>query len=150
MVSSHIEVFMIILFYFIPWQIRQGETAVSARAIDETTMKILWSFLLTVPQSKPVESTSRKRKAEKPELWAGHRIRTMLHLIYVVATLCLLRHDEALHIMWTDITFDTSPTGRKRVIIRLPCRKTSQYGGTSIFHYVLLSTTCRVAKLLLL
>ena len=82
--------------------------------------------------SSPIETTSRKRKAEQPELWAGYRIRIMLHLIYVIATLCLLRHDEGLRIMWTDITLDASSTGRKRITIRLPFRKTSQYGGKQV------------------
>ena len=119
-------------------QVRQGEVAVSARAIDEATIKLLWNYLLEFPKSSsPIETTSRKRKAEQPELWAGYWIRIMLHLIYIIATLCLLRHDEGLRIMWTDITLDASSTGRKRITIRLPFRKTSQYGGKQVSNWLL-------------
>lgn len=62
---------------------------------------------------EPIGSTSRKRKIEKPELWAGHRVRIMLHLLIVIGTLCLLRYDEALHIMWTDVFFETTNKGLK-------------------------------------
>lgn len=107
-------------------QVRAGEVVTSARAIDEATMKKLHQFNI-----QPTEycSTSRKRKAEHPEDWAGYTIRMMLQLLYVTSMLCLLRYDEALRIQWSDVTLETLPNGVKRVKLELSVRKTHQNGG---------------------
>lgn len=97
--------------------------------MDMTTMQKLYEFNMGMP---PTEYTpiSRKRKAEHPEDWAGHTVRMMLQLLYVVSMLCLLRYDEALRIHWSDVEFQKLPDGSRRVKISLPVRKTHQNGGT--------------------
>ena len=81
---------------------------------------------------EPITSTSRKRKVEEPDLWAGHRIRIMLHLLIIFSTLCLLRSDEALRIMWSDIVLESMDNGLKRIKLMLPFRKNCQDGGMNI------------------
>lgn len=108
---------------------------ISARAIDEAAMKQLWIFLTKFPKTTPITITSRKRKAENPELWAGYRVRVMLHLLYTISILCLLRYDEALRIMWIDITLITLDNGTKCIKLMLPFRKTCQNGGVFIILY---------------
>lgn len=122
----------------------------SARAMDEPTMKQLWEFAWST-EPKEFGPTSRKQKAEDPSKWAGFSIHMMLYLLYLVSMLCLLRYDEALHITWADVTFqvqdlqidnhwlDAAPElfaeqanyqpAHFRVKLELPFRKTHQYGG---------------------
>lgn len=67
-------------------------------------MRQLWEFNTGFPQSESMEPITRKRKAEHPEKWAGYRsTRQMLQLLYAISMICLLRYDEALRIMWTDL-----------------------------------------------
>ncbi|KAH7905012.1 hypothetical protein BJ138DRAFT_1018281 [Hygrophoropsis aurantiaca] len=120
-------------------KVRAGEQVTSARAMDEPTMKRLYDFNISTSQ-KDVSSVSRKRKAEHPAEWAGFLIRMMLHLLYVVSLLCLLRYDEALRISWADVTFQPSnnPNARPptdfRIQLAMPFRKTHQYGGIAPFY----------------
>jgi hypothetical protein len=122
----------------------------SARAMDEPTLKRLWEFAWSTEQ-KEYGPTSRKRKAENPSEWAGFSLRMMLYLLYLLSMLCLLRYDEALRITWADVTFqvqdllienhwlDVTPElftkqvnyrpAHFRVKLELPFRKTHQYGG---------------------
>lgn len=79
------------------------------------------------------DTHSKKRKAEHPEEWAGFVVRMMLQLLYNVSMLCLLRYDEALRIMWTDVSFEVTTDGQYRICLKLPFRKTHQNGGT--WHY---------------
>ena len=57
----------------------------------------------------------------------------MLQLLYVISMLCLLRYDEALRIMWSDIKLEKR-NGKHILVLSLPFRKTHQYGGMSIFY----------------
>lgn len=101
----------------------------SAHTIDETTMKALHAFNMNF--KKDVSSSSnRKQKAEDPTMWAGRDIRIMLHLIYTVSMLCLLRFDKTLRIRWQDIEFGIDEFGVDFVKLKLPFRKTHQNGGT--------------------
>ncbi|KAI0761063.1 hypothetical protein BD413DRAFT_607291 [Trametes elegans] len=114
-------------------KVRAGEIVTSARAIDESTMKKLWEFNTNFKKHKELEVASRKRKLENPELWAGYKVRLMLQTLYIVSMLCLLRYDEALRIMWSDIEFLTLD-GQCVVKLSLPFRKTCQTGGISPFY----------------
>ncbi|OSD07360.1 DNA breaking-rejoining enzyme [Trametes coccinea BRFM310] len=113
-------------------KVRAGEIVTSARAMDQETMRKLWEFNTSFPYKAELEQNSRKRKREQPEHWAGHKVRQMLQALYVVSMLCLLRYDEALRIMWTDINF-TCIGGVPVVELRLPFRKTDQNGGIAPF-----------------
>lgn len=92
-------------------KVRAGETVTSARAIDEPTLRSIWEFNNAIPAAEH-EPLSKKRKAEHPEQWAGQNIRVMLHTLYLFSMLCLLRYDEALRIMWTDVRLEKYSTLR--------------------------------------
>ena len=94
-------------------------------------MRQLWEFNRNFPKTSRVEPTTRKRKAEHPEDWAGYRVRQMLQLLYTISMLCLLRFDEALRIMWSDLEMLKDDNGARYVKLSLPFRKTAQYGGES-------------------
>jgi integrase len=122
----------------------------SAHAMDEPTLKRLLEFAWSTEQ-KEYGPISHKRKAENPSEWAGFSLRMMLYLLYLLSMLCLLRYDEALRITWADVTFqiqdlvienhwlDVAPElfakqvnyrpVHFQVKLKLPFRKTHQYGG---------------------
>ncbi|KAH9840012.1 uncharacterized protein C8Q71DRAFT_795217 [Rhodofomes roseus] len=115
-------------------KVRAGEDVTSARAITHETMKKLYEYNVNFASDGTRATTSRKRKAEHPEQWAGYRVRRMLHLLYVVSMLCLLRVEEALRIMWTDIRmFVTDKDKLHCVQLDLPFRKQAQNGGIAPF-----------------
>ncbi|KAG2052049.1 hypothetical protein BDR06DRAFT_888684, partial [Suillus hirtellus] len=66
--------------------------------------------------------------------WAGFVIRSMLLLLYLVSMICLLCYDEALWITWGDITFQGFRPADFHVRLKLPFRKTRQYGGIAPFY----------------
>ncbi|KAJ7150520.1 hypothetical protein C8R43DRAFT_1107428 [Mycena crocata] len=111
-------------------KVRAGEVVTSARAMDETTMKKLWTYNSEFPVENTTSygSTSKKRRQEHPEDWAGHSVRMMLQLLYIVSMLCLLRYDEALRITWQDVHFETLENNILRIRLDLPFRKTHQNG----------------------
>ncbi|EPQ56081.1 hypothetical protein GLOTRDRAFT_105114 [Gloeophyllum trabeum ATCC 11539] len=117
-------------------KVRQGEVVTSARAIDEETIKVLYYFNNGYPPPDGLDGlTSRKRKAEHPEDWAGYTIRMMLQVLYITSMLCLLRYDEALGISWSDVFFERAEDGSwHRLRLELPVRKTHQNGGISPFY----------------
>lgn len=100
----------------------------SARAITHDIMRQLWEYNISFPMDLETRTITRKRKVERPEEWAGHRIRQMLHLLYTLSMLCLLRFDEALRIMWNDVKL-LYVDGIHCIRLELPFRKTAQYGG---------------------
>ncbi|THH26560.1 hypothetical protein EUX98_g7632 [Antrodiella citrinella] len=104
-----------------------GDVVTSACA-----MKALYDYNKGFPRLAH-EAYSKKRKAEHPEEWAGFVIRMMLQLQYIVSMLCLLRYDETLRIMWTDVTFEVDKDGQYIVRLCLPFRKTHQNGGICPF-----------------
>ncbi|KAG2030592.1 hypothetical protein BDR03DRAFT_877986 [Suillus americanus] len=104
-------------------KIRAGEAVMSARAMDEPTMKRLWEFAWSTDR-KEFGPILHKRKAENQSELAGFLLHTMLYLLYLLSMLCLLRYDKALQITWADVTFQ----------LELPFRKTHQYGGIAPFY----------------
>lgn len=125
--------------------------------MDEQVMKKLYKFNRKYPQglppSKPKSSdkaaatgsdvaasnnTGQKRKQpdladnttdENIDIWGGYRTRVMLHCLYTVSMLCLLRYQEALNIRWEDITFGVDAHGLPTAEIKLHYRKTHQLGS---------------------
>ncbi|KAI1782482.1 hypothetical protein LXA43DRAFT_1103955 [Ganoderma leucocontextum] len=113
-------------------KVRQGKQVTSARAINHHTMKTLWEFNSAFPRSDPKPQTQQKRKAKPDRNWGGYHTRQMLHALYVVSMLCLLRYDEALRIIWSDISLefrDNAPVA----VLTLPFRKTHQNGECAPF-----------------
>jgi hypothetical protein len=94
--------------------------------MDEGTLKKLHDFNIAFQED--VGPNNRKRMAERRENWAGHSIRIMLILIYIISFLCLLRFDEVLNIQWSWICLEFH-NGRNRIKLSLPFRKTHQFGG---------------------
>ncbi|KAJ7469078.1 DNA breaking-rejoining enzyme [Mycena latifolia] len=111
-------------------KVRAGEVATSARAITPEIIFNLYHYnnKPEVAEIKPVRRRNRKDPVD-PNEWGGGRSRRMLHAVYVIAFLCLLRFDEALKIQLQDIRWlsDTS------FELSLPFRKTSQYGEIKPF-----------------
>ncbi len=108
--------------------------------MDEQTMRKLYEFNKAIPQI-PLAPIQRKRKAESQadsesnlkSAWAGYHVRMMLHCLYVISMLCLLRYDEALGIRWEDIEFGTNAEGLTYICLNLLVRKTHQNGSTWCF-----------------
>ncbi|KAF8173373.1 DNA breaking-rejoining enzyme, partial [Mycena galopus ATCC 62051] len=110
--------------------VRAGEVATSARAITPEILARLYHYnnKPEVCVIKPV--TRRQRNAPvDPNEWGGGRSRLMLHAVYVIAFLCLLRFDEALKIQLQDIRWINETSFE----LTLPFRKTSQYGEIKPF-----------------
>lgn len=77
-----------------------------------------------VAEIKPVTRRARNAPVD-PNEWEGGRSRRMLHAVYIISFLCLLRFDEALKIQMQDIRWLNETSFE----LTLPFRKTSQYGG---------------------
>lgn len=78
-----------------------------------------------VAEIKPITRRKRNDAADINE-WGGGRSRKMLHAVYIISFLCLLRFDEALKIQLQDIRW----LNESSFELTLPFRKTSQYGGS--------------------
>lgn len=124
--------------------------------MNEDVMKALYEFNKHYPQdaltgeSNTVSGNSvfkgelapvtKKRKAEDKTLWGGWCIRVMLHCLYTLSMLCLLRYDEALNIRWEDITKLVDKHGVRYIQLNLLVRKTAQYGSESILSFCTISS----------
>ncbi|KAJ6482435.1 hypothetical protein C8R45DRAFT_1149643, partial [Mycena sanguinolenta] len=107
-------------------KVRAGETATSARAITQETLRKLYEFNHRPEVAEIKDYTAGSRKHIKsPHEWGGARARRLLTLAYVLSFLCLLRFDEVLKIQIHDIEW-VSETCIK---LTLPFRKTNQFGG---------------------
>ncbi|KAJ7210194.1 DNA breaking-rejoining enzyme, partial [Mycena rebaudengoi] len=111
-------------------KVRAGEVATSARAI---TPEIIFSLYHhnNKPEVAKIKPITRRQRNEPVDIneWGGGRARLMLHAVYVISFLCLLRFDEALKIQCQDIRRINESTFE----LSLPFRKTSQYGDIKPF-----------------
>ena len=108
-------------------KVKGGEVVTSARAMNEDVMRLLYDFNSAVPVETLAPNTAQHRVGSNA--WAGYRVRVMLHCLYTISMLCLLRYDEALNIRWEDIFIGVTATGVPFARLSLPFRKTHQYGG---------------------
>ncbi|KAJ3795806.1 hypothetical protein GGU11DRAFT_878935 [Lentinula aff. detonsa] len=109
-----------------------GETSTSARAVTSELLAELHHFNNQPEFRESHVHWSSSRKAPKGQL--GPRARTMLNLGYNLAFCGLLRVDELLKIQMQDVTIsDIAKTGKTKLILRLPFRKTSQFGDIKPF-----------------
>jgi hypothetical protein len=108
-------------------QVRNGETAMSARAVNPELLRALSAFN-RIPEHwkiQPYAPDSRSGVGRDVQKWGGGRARRLLQALYTIAFWCLLRFDEALKIQFHDLEV-ISPTCIK---LTLPFRKTDQFGG---------------------
>lgn len=70
-------------------------------------------------------SRTQQQDSSSLHQWGGGRSRRLLQAAYTIAFLCLLRFDEVLKIQAQDINIVSSTC----VVLTLPFRKTSQFGG---------------------
>ncbi|KAF7791348.1 hypothetical protein EIP86_002362 [Pleurotus ostreatoroseus] len=117
-------------------KIRGGEVVTSARAMNEDVMKQLYDYNTRVPLES-LAPNPKKRKTEDASHWAGYQVRMMLHFLYVLSMLCLLRYDEALNIRWEDISIGLTTEGVYFIRLDLPFRKTHQFGDIIPFYLYL-------------
>jgi hypothetical protein len=73
---------------------------------------------------------TRSKNDTKEKPWGLGRSRRLLTLAYNLAFTCLLRFDEVLKIQVHDITI--IPGAKPCMEVRLPFRKTSQFGGMCV------------------
>ncbi|KAK7033787.1 hypothetical protein R3P38DRAFT_3498502 [Favolaschia claudopus] len=111
-------------------KVRAGEIATSARAITPEILAALYHYN-NLPEVREIKPVTRRKRTEPvdPNQWGGGRSRLMLHAVYVIAFLCLLRFDEALKIQLQDIR----RINEHSFELTLPFRKTSQYGEIKPF-----------------
>ncbi|KAJ3751803.1 DNA breaking-rejoining enzyme [Lentinula raphanica] len=113
-------------------KVRAGETSTSARAISSDLLSDLYYFNMTCPG----QPGGLPNDESDTELVLGPAARTLLTLGYNIAFCGLLRVDELLKIQFHDITTWKNPeTGQTKVTIKLPFRKTSQFGDIKPFVF---------------
>lgn len=101
-----------------------GERAMSSRAITSDMIKDIYA-IKSLPSNRilrPVQQTSYKDR--RLDDWGGPRARALVHLVTVLAFICLLRSDEALSLKMEDIEL-ISP---ECIRVNLTSRKTSPFG----------------------
>ncbi|KAJ3975260.1 DNA breaking-rejoining enzyme [Lentinula raphanica] len=110
---------------------RAGDTPTSARAVSSELLEELYHFnnqpeLLNVAAHRAAHQSSSETITNGK---LGPFGRALLTLGYVLAFCALLRIDELLKIQLKNLTVTTDPnTGRSKVMLKLPFRKTSQFG----------------------
>ncbi|KAJ7652342.1 DNA breaking-rejoining enzyme [Mycena polygramma] len=111
-------------------QVRAGEVATSARAVTPDIIYTIYHYN-NQPQVSEIKPVTRRNRNAPVDInqWGGGRSRLMLHCVYVISFLCLLRFDEALKIQLQDIRRLTETSFE----LNLPFRKTSQYGEIKPF-----------------
>ena len=70
--------------------------------------------------------------------WGGGRLRSMMHCIYILSFLCLLRFDEVLKIQLHHIKIENAETCE--ISLHLVFRKTKQEGGKNRVYSLVLIT----------
>ncbi|KAF7329073.1 DNA breaking-rejoining enzyme [Mycena kentingensis (nom. inval.)] len=80
-------------------------------------------------QLRNIERQSRKNTDINN--WGGGGLRLLMHAVYTISFLCLLRVDEALHISVHDIEFNKDDLDH--FTLTLPFRKTDQHGEIKPF-----------------
>jgi len=110
-------------------KVRNGEAAISARAVNPALLKDIWEF------NHCPENWIIHRYAPEPRLgqdlqrWGGGRTRRLLQAMYLLAFWCLLRFDEVLHIEMHHLEVISSTC----IKLTLPFRKTEQFGEIKPF-----------------
>ncbi|KAJ4477864.1 hypothetical protein C8J55DRAFT_430393 [Lentinula edodes] len=111
---------------------QKGDTPTSARAVKSSLLEDLYHFNNKPEFREPQAYQPFSHNAPKGQL--GPRGRTLLTLGYNLAFCGLLRIDELLKIQLQDIKIIKDPiTGRTKLSLRLPFRKTSQFGDIKLF-----------------
>jgi hypothetical protein len=108
-------------------QVRNGETAMSARAVNPELLRALSDFN-RIPEHwtiQPYAPDSRLGVGRGLQKWGGGRTRRLLQALYTIAFWCLLRFDEVLKIQFQDLEVVSSTC----IQLTLPFRKTDQFGG---------------------
>ncbi|KAH9012933.1 hypothetical protein EDB85DRAFT_2221837 [Lactarius pseudohatsudake] len=121
-------------------KVRAGEAATSARAITawqgrctlgadmlvmtQDTLKKLYDFNRR-PENWDLKDYTPGTKKKDGDQWGGPRARRLLQLAFTLAFSCLLRVDEVLKIQSHDFVLLDPHT----LVLTLPFRKTSQFGG---------------------
>jgi hypothetical protein len=111
-------------------EVRNGEAAMSSRAVNPELLKALWDFNHK-PEHwtiKPYAPQPRSGTRHDLQNWGGGRARRLLQAIYALSFWCLLRFDEVLKVQFHDLEVISSTC----IKLSLPFRKTDQFGGTSV------------------
>ncbi|KAK7043113.1 hypothetical protein VNI00_008467 [Paramarasmius palmivorus] len=117
-------------------KVQLGEKPMSSRAVTAKMIKEMYNasredgnFDINIIKAK-----TKKEKASSTK-WCGGRMRRLLHFVYVISFLCLLRIDETLQIRAEDITLHEKYDEHGDMLeIWLLFRKTHQNGVTKPFY----------------
>ncbi|TCD68654.1 hypothetical protein EIP91_010175 [Steccherinum ochraceum] len=88
-------------------QARLGLDVTSAQAMTEGLIRRAKEYLDTLNRLEEIVAGTQSN----PNDWGGWRTRVMLHCIFTISMLCLLRFGEALGLMWEDIKPETDEHG---------------------------------------
>ena len=102
---------------------------------DFNTKPENWDIKDYAPGTRSKSNTEEKQ-------WGLGRTRRLLTLAYNLAFTCLLRFDEVLKIQAHDITLFPNAKPCTSMEVRLPFRKTSQYGGVCEIYIYIRSLLC--------
>jgi len=84
--------------------------------------------------------THHKNDTEEKQ-WGHGRSCHLLTLAYNLAFTCLLHFDKVLKIQAHDITIFPGPDSDVRLEVRLPFRKTSQFGGACVIYIIYIKSS---------
>ncbi|KAJ3867261.1 DNA breaking-rejoining enzyme [Lentinula novae-zelandiae] len=113
---------------------QKGDTPISARAVSSDLLDDLYHFNSQPQYQGPQTFQNSFHPARKGEL--GPRARASMILGYSLAFCGLLRVDELLKIQLQDLMLsENSLTGESKLTLRLPFRKTSQFGDIKPFVF---------------
>ncbi|EKM82403.1 hypothetical protein AGABI1DRAFT_35038 [Agaricus bisporus var. burnettii JB137-S8] len=117
-------------------KVQAGEAPVSARAITPEIMRRLYNSNTSCSVTTGTHSGRAKQNPKDVSGgdWAGPVLRKLLTFAYTLAFSCLLRIDELLKIQVHDLQpEDINDPDCRTLILRLPFRKTSQFGNIEPF-----------------
>uniref|UniRef100_A0A0W0G3W9 Uncharacterized protein n=1 Tax=Moniliophthora roreri TaxID=221103 RepID=A0A0W0G3W9_MONRR len=115
-------------------KVQDSEKPTSSRAITAKMIQQMWdtSQLGDRFEIKPVEPKSHCQQKDPNVPWCGGRMLWLLHFVYVISFLCLLRIDEALKIQAMDIQLvQEYDEHGDLLVLWLPFWKTHQHGTVS-------------------
>ncbi|KAJ7716669.1 DNA breaking-rejoining enzyme [Mycena maculata] len=105
-------------------KVQAGETQVSSHAITADILLKLYNY----------NTGDGRSNQPVPGSWCGPRTRLMIQAACTVAFACLLRFDEVLRILMSDLEFLCDNGGPLFIKLTLRSRKTAQFGGIQPFY----------------
>uniref|UniRef100_A0A0W0EVT3 Uncharacterized protein n=1 Tax=Moniliophthora roreri TaxID=221103 RepID=A0A0W0EVT3_MONRR len=127
-VSQQVSLYMVSLRRC---KVQAGEEPTSAQAITADMIGKMFDFGRKPENSElKAQTQTHKNDNEDPHKWAGLHFCRLLHFIYTISFVCLLRIDEALQIRFKDVEIIDDHT----IKLMLPFHKMNQTGKVPPFY----------------